>query len=210
MTVPFVNKLRILGVTIDSFLTFDKHISDIVKSCNFHIRALRHIRPLIDRDTAVTLACSIVASRLDYCNSVLYGVTDANITKLQRVLKSLARVVCKASYNAPSNGLLHELHWLPIRQRILYKVATVTYRTCQCQQPVYLLNMLNQYHPTRTLRSSNSNLLVIPHRVKSVTASRAFCVAAPTVWNALPQNVKSADSIAVFKKRLKSHLFSTA
>jgi len=210
LIVPFVNNIRILGVAIDSFLTFDKHISDIVKSCNYHTRALRHIRPLIDRDTAVTLACSIVASRLDYCNSVLYGVTDTNITKLQRVLTSLARVVCNAPYGTSATGLLHELHWLPVRQRISYKVATVTYRTCQCQQPVYLLDMLNRYHPTRALRSSDSNLLVIPHRVKTVTASRAFCVAAPTVWNALPQAVKSAESLAVFKKRLKTYLFSTA
>jgi len=63
-------------------LSFDQHVSDVVRSCNYHISSLRHIRPLIDRETAVNLACSIVASRLDYCNSVSYGISEINIVKL--------------------------------------------------------------------------------------------------------------------------------
>ena len=62
-TVPFVSNVRLLGVTVDNHLSFDQHVSDVVTSCNYHIRSLRHIRPLIDRETAVNLACSIVASR---------------------------------------------------------------------------------------------------------------------------------------------------
>jgi len=63
-------------------LTFDDHISKVAGSCRYHIRTLRHIRRLIDRETANTLACSIVATRLDYCNSVLSGITAKNITRL--------------------------------------------------------------------------------------------------------------------------------
>jgi len=69
-TVPFVNNVRLLGVTVDNHLSFDQHVSDVIRSCNYYIRSLRHIISLIDRETAVNLACSIVASRLDYCNSV--------------------------------------------------------------------------------------------------------------------------------------------
>jgi len=70
---------------VDNHPTFDQHVSDVVRSSNYHLhyRSLRHIRPLIDSDTAVNLACSIVASRLDYCNSVLYGISKTNIAKLQ-------------------------------------------------------------------------------------------------------------------------------
>ena len=199
-----------MGVTLDSCLTFDQHITQLVRNCNYHIRSLRHIRPLINRDTAVTLACSIVASRLDYCNSVLYGVSDANIKRLQRTQNSLARVVCRAQYNTPTTNLLCELHWLPIRQRINYKIATIVYRVRQSQQPVYLFNMLNDYNPVRTLRSSSAHLLTVPGRVKTVTASRAFRIAGPTLWNTLPDIVKSADSFDVFKRRLKSHFFNLA
>jgi len=72
-TVPFVNNLDFWELhAVDNHLSFDQQVSDVVRSCNYHIRSLRHIRPLIDRETAVNVACSIVASRLDYCNSVLY------------------------------------------------------------------------------------------------------------------------------------------
>ena len=114
---------------------------------------------------------------------------------------NLARVVCKSPYSSHVTELLHELHWLPVRHRITYKVAAITYRTRNCQQPGYLLDSLVNYQPTRTLRSSSHNLLIVPNRVKTVTASRAFRVAAPTIWNNLPDFVKVADSFNVFKRR---------
>ena len=148
---------------MDNRLSFDQHVSDVVRSCNYHIRSLRHIRPLIDRETAVSLACSIVASRLDFCNSVLYGVSETNIAKLQRMQNNLARVVCKSPYNTNVTGLLRELHLLLVRHRITYKVATITYRTRNCKQPSYLLDSLISYQPVRTLRSASSNLLVVAY-----------------------------------------------
>jgi len=80
--IPFAKTVKVLGVSIDQHLTFDDHISKVAGSFHYHIRALRHIRRLIDRETANTLACSIVATRLDYCNSVLSGITAKNITRL--------------------------------------------------------------------------------------------------------------------------------
>jgi len=88
-------------------------------------------------------------------------------------------------------------------------MASITYRTCHSNQPVYLRDLLTNYQPARTLRSSNSHLLV-PNSVKTVTASYAFSVAAPTIWNNLPVTVKTADSYNVFKRRLKCHLFADA
>jgi hypothetical protein len=125
--VPFVNQIKLLGVIVDNHLAFDQHVSAVVRSCNYHIRSLSHIRPLIDRETAVNLACSVVASILDYCNSVLYGVTDTNITKLQRMQNSCTHVLCKSPYNTRVTELLRKLHWLSVRQRITYKAAAITY-----------------------------------------------------------------------------------
>ena len=69
--VPFVNKIRVMGATIDSELSFDDHITSVVRACNFHIQAMRHIRHLLNQDAANTIACSIVCSRLDYCSTVV-------------------------------------------------------------------------------------------------------------------------------------------
>jgi hypothetical protein len=121
----------------------------------------------------------------------LCGVTDGNIVKLQQVKNSLARAVCELPYGASITGMLREL------------LASITYRTCHSSQPVYLRNLLINYQPARTLRSSNSHTLVVPNRVKTVTTSHAFSVVVPTIWNNLPVAVKTADSFNVLKRRLK-------
>ena len=75
-TVNFVDALKLLGVTFDSALTFERHVSNVLKACNYHIRALRHIRSLLSLDSAEAIGAAIVGSRLDYCNSVLYGTSE--------------------------------------------------------------------------------------------------------------------------------------
>jgi len=69
--VKFTDTLKLLVVTLDSSLSFDRHITEVCRSCHFHIRALRHIRPLLTNAAAISVASSIVSSRLDYCNSLL-------------------------------------------------------------------------------------------------------------------------------------------
>ena len=88
--IVFSVQLKSLGVTLDQSLSLDRHVSNIVKSSNFNIRALRHIRPMLDKTVANTMACSIVSTRLDYCNSLLYGTSVSNIQRLQRVQNTLA------------------------------------------------------------------------------------------------------------------------
>jgi len=111
---------------VDNHLSFDQHVSDVVRSCNFHIRSLCHIRPLIDRETAVNLACSIVASRLDYCNSLLYGVSETNIAKLQQMQNNITRAVYKSpTYRANGTGCV-----ACIQRRILTKLLLL-HITCE-------------------------------------------------------------------------------
>lgn len=207
--IPYTKSVRILGVTIDSHLTFDKHVTNVVQSCNYHIRSLRHIRKLIDKDTAATLACSIVSSRLDYCNALLYGITSKNMNRLQRVQNSLARVVCNAPYRSSSLPLRKALHWLPVEQRVQHKIAVMTYKVRLHQQPLYLREYINDHLPARSLRSTNKMLLTTV-TTKTATAARAFRAAAPKIWNSLPVTVKSASTINQFSRLLKGHLFSHA
>ena len=91
--MSFRSPVKILGVTLYSHLTFDKHVVDICIACSFHMHALRHIRPCLTDDVAKTIASVRVGSRLDYANAVLVGVSDKNITKLQLTQNILARIV---------------------------------------------------------------------------------------------------------------------
>ena len=203
--IPLSDKIKLLGVTIDSTLNFSKHVSLICQSCQYHIRALRHIRPILDAQTARLVGHALVSSRLDYANSILYGSPKSQIAKLQSQQNALARVVLKAS-SGSARPLLQELHWLPMASRIEFKIAALTYKVLDSGLPSYLSSQLSHYHPARELRSSSSNLLAQPYS-STKFGSLAFKSCAPKIWNELPLEVKSAQSLQTFKSRLKTHYF---
>ena len=203
--------LKSLGVTLDQSLTFDQHVQGVVKASNFHIRALRHIRPMLDRAVANTMACSIVSTRLDYCNSLLYGTKVSNIQKLQRVQNSLARVVACSTMRDHITPVLKELHWLPVKQRIEYKVALVTHKVLSTGQPPYLAELVSTYKPGRQgLRSATKHQLTIPTGLGTRAGQRTFTSAAEYIWKKLPLPIKSAKCLFTFKSKLKTFLFQSA
>jgi len=208
-SLPVALKLKSLGVTIDSHLRFDVHVREVVKACNHHTRALRHVRHVLSDETAQMIACSIIGSRLDYCNAILYGAPQSSLDKLQRAQNNLARVVCQRGRITDARPLLQSLHWLPIRERILYKTALLAFKTRLTSSPPYLADLLQLRPPTRLLRSSDAPLLIVP-RTQTALATRAFSVAAPTVWNGLPSNVRSCNSLLTFRRHLKTHYFTAA
>ena len=202
--------VKIIGVTLDSALNFDQHVSDVCRACNFHLRALRHIRSSLTTDAAATLACSIVGSRLDYCNGILLGASDYNLNRLQRVQNNLARVVCGVPSRSSAIPLLHRLHWLPVAQRIKYKAAVLTYVSLNSGSPPYLAELFVKPEPVRSLRSSVDTLKLNIPRAKTAIAARAFRVSAPSVWNELSLATRSAPNIESFKRQLKTELFISA
>jgi len=121
-TLHVAPHLKSLGLTIDSNLRFDRHARNVAKACMFHTHALRHVRSLLTDDVAQTVACSIVASRLDYCNALLCDAPAATFDRLQRAQNNLVRVLCQSRGRVDARPLLRSLHWLPVRQRVTYKV----------------------------------------------------------------------------------------
>jgi len=153
------------------------------------------------------MAASIVGSRLDYCNALFYGVTQSTMNKMRRVQNNLARVVCDVGWrHAHSADLLCDLHWLPVHKRVMFKAASLCYRSCRFGQPAYL--PLASYIPARHLRSSNSDRLNEPP-ARIATGERRFSHYTPRIWNSLSTIVRSADSYDSFKAWLKTHLFDT-
>jgi len=126
-----------------------------------------------------------------------------------RIVHISACCASKAVFSIHSTELRRQLHWLPIRQRIRYKIAAITYKVMHSGLPVYLHNLLHDYQPTRTLRSSTANKLQRPPLISSF-ADRSFAIAAPTVWNSLSPSTRSADTIGAFKSGLKTDLFASA
>ena len=145
----------------------------------FHIMALRKIRSALDLETANTVACSIVASRIDYCNSLFYGMTVQNLSKLQRSENCCTHSFRKStlrSYFACSQGVtLASCAWTSG-----FQIGCMTFKALMDKQPTYLADVVHTYVPSRNLRSSTRNLLDVPF-VQTRTATRAFSVAAPTI-----------------------------
>src|SRR5664279_1749555 len=152
--VPLSDSVKLLGVTIDSVLSFDQHVINVVRGCNYHLRALRHIRPLITTDVAKTVACSMVSSRLDYCNALLHLTTVKNLNKLQTVQNDLACIVLQTNRQTSATHSLQTLHWLPIKHRTVYKIATTVFKLRQTHLPSYLSELIVDYQPLRALRST--------------------------------------------------------
>ena len=198
---------RNLGVIFDSNLNFKDHFSKICQSAFYQIRQLRQIRSSLDVNSAIILSNSLVSSKLDYCNSLFYGLPDCSIARLQRIQNSLARVVYPSvRRHHHISPILRKLHWLPIHQRIIFKIAVLCFKVIHFKQPAYLLDLITLYNPERDLRSSDKNLLTVPF-IKSAQGRRSFSFAAPTVWNSLPSSLRSCTTLSSFCPSLKTHLF---
>ena len=113
--IPVSSSARNLGFIFDSDMSFSDQINSLSKSCHFHIRDIRRIRHLLPLSAATALANSLVSSKLDYCNSLYSGISQANLNKLQRIQNSLARVITNTSKYQHITPTLKKLHWLPIK-----------------------------------------------------------------------------------------------
>ena len=200
---------RNLGVIFNKNFDFRSHISAICSSCIYHIRDLSCIRRHLDLHSAKLLANALVSSRLDYCKSLLSGIAEADLTKVQRVLNRLACVVTKSPPFTRSVPLLRSLHWLPVKYRVHFKICLPTYKALHEEQPVYLRSLIATSLPSHSL-GSNRGITQSISRIKTITGARAFSSCAPSLWNNLPLSVRSATSVATFRRRLKTYLFDLA
>ena len=191
-------------------MSFDEHVSEICKASNFHIRALGHIRSSLTTEAAKTVAVTIVSSRLDYCNSLLAGTSALNLARLQLVQNTLARVVAQKSRYCHITPVLAGLHYLPVRHRINFEIATIAFKELHHQQPLYLVQILPIYTSSRSIRSSPSIKISAPLRKTPMATSKSFSSTASQVWNKLPTHISSAFILPVFRRHLKPHLFLDA
>ncbi|XP_037648071.1 uncharacterized protein LOC119501650 [Sebastes umbrosus] len=147
---------------------------------------------------------------IDYCNSLLYGISNTSINKLQLVQNAAARLLNHTKSWHHITPVLKDLHWLPVSHRISYKILTLTYKALHQLAPPYLSELLSPYQPQRSLRSTSAGLLSTPKSKLRSFGDRAFSRAAPKLWNSLPKLIRDSDSLTTFQSRLKTHLFSSA
>jgi hypothetical protein len=196
-----------LGVFFDETMSLEKHVVSTCQTANFHIRNIGNIRNYLTTDAAKSLVHAFVQSRLDYGNALLFGLPGVLLDRLQMIQNTAARVVTRTRRFDHITPVLKELHWLPIKKRIEYKVLLHTYRALNNLAPQYLTDLLEIYQPARELRSQNQILLKAKKSRLHSYGDRCFSTAAPKLWNALPLTIRASKSLAAFRKSLKTHLF---
>uniref|UniRef100_A0A8C7RA04 Reverse transcriptase domain-containing protein n=1 Tax=Oncorhynchus mykiss TaxID=8022 RepID=A0A8C7RA04_ONCMY len=147
------------------------------------------------------MAANFVLLNLDKTEMLVLG-------KLQLVLNTAARILTRTKKNYHITPVLASLYWLPVKARADFKVLLLTYKALHGLAPTYPSDLVLPYIPTRTLRSQDAGLLIVPRISKQTAGGRAFSYRAPFLWNGLPTHVRDANSVSTFKSLLKTHLFS--
>ena len=198
---------RNIGVIMDSHATMQKHINTTCRGAYFHLRNIARIKNCLSSSTLKDVTRALITTKLDYANSLLYGLPQYMIAKLQHVQNSAARMINSTNKRDHIKPVLQSLHWLPIHQRTKYKILTLVHKAIIKGNPVYLHDLLHHYIPKRSLRSSEANLLVVPKSKSKTYHDRAFSIAGPLLWNCLPPDMRDTTSIESFKSKLKTLLF---
>ena len=205
--------VRNLGSWFDRNLDMSSHISKQCTSAFYHVDNISRIRMFLSTDTTKSLVHAFVTLRIDYCNSLLYGLPASHLNKVQRVLNAAARLVCRAPHYCRITLLLYELHWLLVRQRISFKILLFVFKAIHGFAPTYLRELVSITRPGNyNLRSSSDGLLLTTptYRSRITLGDRSFQVAAPALWNVLPREIRSITDLGILRCHLKTHLFREA
>ena len=190
-------------------MSLNAHISNIVRCASFQLRNISRVRKYLSPHATEQIVHSFITSRLDMGNSLLFGLPQNQIARLQRIQNTAARLVTLTKKRSHITPVLKDLHWLPVGYRIVYKLMLFVYKALHNMTPDYITHLLQPYNPPRLLRSSNRSLLC-EHRSKHSWGDRAFSIAAPRLWNNLPVHIINSTSLTQFKKSLKTHLMNEA
>jgi hypothetical protein len=198
---------RNIGLIIDKNFDMNAQISNVVRLCFLNIRKIYFIRKFLTTKSTKNIVQALVISRLDYLNCLYVSLPSTVLNKLQRCQNAAARLISKTPKQQHITPILRELHWLPVKQRIKFKILVYTFKCLRGECPLYLSNMINDYAPNRTLRSEELHLLQETNYRTTRYGLRRFEVIAPKLWNTLPLGIKTSNSTRSFKRNLKTFLF---
>ncbi len=214
ISVKVVENVRNLGAYLDSTMSMVKHVDTKCLTASRQLYRIRKIRKYLTKEATVTLIHAFIFSHLDYCNSLLYNLPDTQIGKMQRIQNIAARLVYRLPKFSHVTPLFIELHWLPVRYRLEFKVLLFTFKAIHCKDtaPKYLCDMFNVRQSSHYSVRSNSRplMLCVPKHSRSTFKARSLPVAGALCWNSLPNDIRKITKLEDFKTRVKTHLFKRA
>ena len=206
--IPFKQSVKNLGFTLDFHLTMNAHVSNIAQTFYVELHHLASISRFQTSTATDTLVSAFVLSRIDYCNSLLFGSTHDVTSHLQRVQNYAAYVLLCLPKTSSITIHLESLHWLHVKVRCTYKIVCLCYHCHSSTATSYVADMLQKKPHTRNTCSSSYTMLLLnrPAHSKATLGDRSFSFAS-SVWNSIPNDVRCAPSLSSSKSRLKTYLF---
>ena len=170
-----------------------------------------NICKFLTKDACTTLVLGLCISHLDYANALFYAHREKTILHLQRIQTMCAKLTLeKSKFDSTTEALAH-VHWLSIRQRINFKIATITHKCIYGTAPQYLKDLLTFIQTPRNLRSSiDITRLIVSFSKCKTFAARSFSILAPVVWNQLPTALREITNFELFERQLKTHYYCEA
>ena len=201
--------LKNLVFTIDCHLVINAHVSNIIRTCYYELRRFAYIRRFLTSTATATLVSVFVLSRIDYCNSLLFGSTHDVSSHLQWIQNYAAQLILRLPKLSSITTHLKSLHLLPVKVRSTYEIASLCYHCFSCTAPSYVADMLQKklsHNCNTPYCSYTMPLLTSSARIKATLGDRSFSFAS-SVWNSIPNDVRCAPSLSSSKSRLKTYLF---
>ena len=201
--IRFVKDAKNLGVILDEFMSFEKQVVKVAQTCFYMIKKIAEIKSFLSYDQLKTLICTATFSNLDYCNALYYGIGAGLIKKLQSVQNSAIYLLKKRGniINLSTDEILKELHWLPVKKRIIFKMLLMVHQCLHQNAPKLLMQRLEFGDSSRTGK-------LVEKRCNGLFGERSFSVGAPKLWNMLPLDLRAESETDEFKKKLKTFLFT--
>ena len=161
----------------------ESNVNRICQTAYLHLKNISRVRKSLDMQNCEILIHAFVTAKLDGQNAILYGLPDYLLDKLQRVQNASARLLCGIGKYDHIFASLKSLHWLPVKQRIEFKISVLVYKCLNGVAPRYLCKLLHFYAQDRDLRSADDNNLLETPQSRTKFGERAFCYYAPKIWN---------------------------
>ena len=200
-----VHSVKVLGVTVDDTLAWDKHISCILRRCYSVLIGLSRIRRRVPRETRKLLIEALVFPQMTYCISVWGGCTVTQLRRLQKCINFCVRIVMNLRRCDRVTASHRELGWPAIEELLREHDLHVIFKLmCDAQAPDLIRRRIvhRAAISSRSTRATSDGQLQIP-RVRTELARRSFICRASRTWNELPAHVRSCTSLATFRREVK-------
>ena len=199
--IRFSDEVKNVGVWVDKNLSMTCHINKVVSHCYKILKDIGRIRSVLSQNHTEMLVHSLISHRMDYCNSLFYNIDKSNLEKLQKVQNAAARLIVRKRRRESISGTIKDLHWLRVESRIIFKILLLVYKS---------INGTSSKNIELEFKSHNCRekefLMLKLHFYKTKYGKRTFKYNAPRLWNALPLNVRTAETVDSFKRMVKTIL----